>query len=77
MTECPRWAARGSPQKRRGFSHAFSSPGRSAKASGIFDVALRVLELADAEHHPAVADDRLAEERMAGVGGPATIRSPH
>jgi len=57
--------------------HGFSFPRAQAKASGIFDVALRVFRLADAETvSPAVAADRLAEERMRDVGRLATIRLP-
>jgi valine dehydrogenase (NAD+) len=57
--------------------HGFSFPRAQAKASGIFDVALRVFEAADAEGvSPAVAADRLAEERMRSVGRLATIRLP-
>jgi valine dehydrogenase (NAD+) len=57
--------------------HGFSFPRAQAKASGIFDVALRVFEAADAQGvSPAVAADQLAEERMADVGRLATIRLP-
>jgi valine dehydrogenase (NAD+) len=57
--------------------HGFSFPRAQAKASGIFEVALRVFRLADDEGiSPAVAADRLAEERMASVGRLATIRLP-
>src|SRR3712207_4445404 len=43
--------------------HGFSFPRAQSKASGIFDVALRVFELADTEGiSPAVAADRLAEQ---------------
>ena len=46
-------------------------------ASGIFDVALRVFADADAAGvAPAVAADRLAEERMTSVGRLAAIRLP-
>ena len=48
-----------------------------SKATGIFDVALRVFQTADKEGvPPSVAADRLAEERMASVGRLATIRLP-
>jgi valine dehydrogenase (NAD+) len=57
--------------------HGFSFVRAQAKASGIFDVALRVFRLADADGiPPAVAADRLAEERMRSVGRLATIRLP-
>ena len=57
--------------------HGFSFARAQAKASGIFDVALQVFEAADAERvSPAVAADRLAEERMRSVGRLATIRLP-
>jgi valine dehydrogenase (NAD+) len=57
--------------------HGFSFPRAQAKASGIFEVALRVFRLADAEGiSPAAAADRLAEERMTSVGRLATIRLP-
>jgi valine dehydrogenase (NAD+) len=55
--------------------HGFSFERARAKASGIHDVALRVFALADAEGiSPAVAADRLAEERIRTVGRLATIR---
>jgi valine dehydrogenase (NAD+) len=55
--------------------HGFSFPRAQSKVSGIFDVALRVFEAADAEGvSPAVAADRLAEERIRSVGRLATIR---
>jgi valine dehydrogenase (NAD+) len=55
--------------------HGFSFQRAQAKASGIFDVALRVFRTADEQGvSPAVAADRLAEERMRSVGGLATIR---
>jgi valine dehydrogenase (NAD+) len=58
--------------------HGFSFARAQAKASGIFDVALRVFRAADDEHvSPAVAADRLAEERMRSVGRLAAIRLPH
>jgi valine dehydrogenase (NAD+) len=57
--------------------HGFSFDRAKAKASGIFDVALRVFQEADvAGVAPAVAADRLAEERMRSVGRLATIRLP-
>ncbi|RBY92932.1 Glu/Leu/Phe/Val dehydrogenase [Blastococcus sp. TF02A-30] len=57
--------------------HGFSFARAQAKASGIFDVARRVFELADDEGvSPAVAADRLAEERMRSVGRLAAIRLP-
>jgi valine dehydrogenase (NAD+) len=57
--------------------HGFSFPRAQAKASGIFDVALRVFQTADDEGvSPAVAADRLAEERIQAVGRLATIRLP-
>jgi valine dehydrogenase (NAD+) len=58
--------------------HGFSFDRAKAKATGIFDVALRVFRAADDEGvSPAVAADRLAEERMRSVGRLATIRLPH
>jgi valine dehydrogenase (NAD+) len=58
--------------------HGFSFARAQAKASGIYDVALRVFRAADDEGvSPAVAADRLAEERMRSVGRLATIRLPH
>jgi valine dehydrogenase (NAD+) len=57
--------------------HGFSFERAKAKATGIFDVALRVFREADeAGISPAVAADRLAEERMRSVGRLATIRLP-
>ncbi|MCF6510027.1 Glu/Leu/Phe/Val dehydrogenase [Blastococcus sp. MG754426] len=57
--------------------HGFSFDRARAKASGIFDVALRVFALAEAEGvSPAVAADRLAQERIDSVGRLATIRLP-
>jgi hypothetical protein len=48
---------------------------RTPVADGIFDIALRVFHVADEEGvSPAVAADRLAEERMASIGRLATIR---
>jgi valine dehydrogenase (NAD+) len=55
----------------------FSEPRARAKAAGIFETTARVFELADAEGvPPAVAADRLAEERMARVGGLRRILLP-
>ena len=49
----------------------FSFPRARAKAAKIFETTLGVLALADAERvPPAVAADRLAEERMAAAGDP-------
>ncbi|MBY3554038.1 Glu/Leu/Phe/Val dehydrogenase dimerization domain-containing protein [Modestobacter lapidis] len=57
--------------------HGFSFARAEAKATTIFDVALRVFDAAAAAGvSPAVAADRLAEERMASVGRLATIRLP-
>jgi valine dehydrogenase (NAD+) len=57
--------------------HGFSFDRAQSKASGIFDVALRVFQEADAAGvAPAVAADRLAEERIRSVGRLATIRLP-
>jgi valine dehydrogenase (NAD+) len=57
--------------------HGFSFDRAKAKAEGIFDVALRVFRAADDEGvSPAVAADRLAEDRMRSVGRLATIRLP-
>ncbi|MCZ2838238.1 Glu/Leu/Phe/Val family dehydrogenase [Modestobacter sp. VKM Ac-2985] len=57
--------------------HGFSFARAESKATSIFDVALRVFAAADAEDvSPAVAADRLAEERMRSVGRLATIRLP-
>jgi valine dehydrogenase (NAD+) len=57
--------------------HGFSFPRAEAKTTTIYDVALRVFAAADAEGvSPAVAADRLAEERMRSVGRLATIRLP-
>jgi valine dehydrogenase (NAD+) len=57
--------------------HGFSFARAQAKASGIFDVALRVFQAADKEGvSPAAAADSLAEERMRSVGRLATIRLP-
>jgi valine dehydrogenase (NAD+) len=57
--------------------HGFSFARARSKAGGIFDVALRVFRAADEEGvSPAVAADRLAEERMRSVGRLATIRLP-
>ncbi|MCA0145862.1 Glu/Leu/Phe/Val dehydrogenase [Blastococcus sp. LR1] len=57
--------------------HGFSFPRAQSKASGIYDVALRVFALAESDGiSPAVAADRLAEERISSVGRLATIRLP-
>jgi valine dehydrogenase (NAD+) len=57
--------------------HGFSFDRAKVKAAGIFDVALRVFREADAAGvTPAVAADRLAEERIRSVGRLATIRLP-
>src|ERR687889_1314534 len=57
--------------------HGFSFARAQSKATGIFDVALRVFRAADKEGvPPSVAADRLAEERIASVGRLATIRLP-
>jgi valine dehydrogenase (NAD+) len=55
--------------------HGFSFARAQAKTSGIFDVAGRVFRAADTEGvSPAVAADRLAEERMRSVGRLSDIR---
>ena len=57
--------------------HGFSFARAESKATTIFDVALRVFAAADADGvSPAVAADRLAEERMSSVGRLAAIRLP-
>jgi len=57
--------------------HGFSFARAESKTTTIYDVALRVFAAADAEQvSPAVAADRLAEERMRSVGRLATIRLP-
>jgi valine dehydrogenase (NAD+) len=57
--------------------HGFSFARAEAKTTTVFDVARRVFETAEAEGvSPAVAADRLAEERMRSVGRLATIRLP-
>jgi valine dehydrogenase (NAD+) len=57
--------------------HGFSFARAESKATSIFDVALRVFAAADREGvSPAVAADRLAEERIRSVGRLATIRLP-
>jgi valine dehydrogenase (NAD+) len=57
--------------------HGFSFARAQAKASGIFDVALRVFRAADEQGvSPALAADRLAEERMRSIGRLGTIRLP-
>jgi valine dehydrogenase (NAD+) len=58
--------------------HGFSFARAQSKVTGIFDVALRVFQAADAAGgSPAVAADRLAEQRIKDVGRLATIRLPH
>ena len=55
----------------------FSEQRARAKATGIFETTARVFELADEEGvPPAVAADRLAEERMARVGALRRILLP-
>jgi hypothetical protein len=57
--------------------HGSSFTRTQSKASSIFDVTLRVFQAADKEGvSPAVAADRLAEERMRSVGRLASIRLP-
>jgi valine dehydrogenase (NAD+) len=57
--------------------HGFSFERARARAAGIFDTALRVFRTADEESvSPAVAADRLAEERIRSVSRLATIRLP-
>jgi valine dehydrogenase (NAD+) len=57
--------------------HGFSFERAKSKAGAIFDVALRVFAAADADGvSPAVAADRLAEERMRSVGRLSAIRLP-
>jgi len=57
--------------------HGFSFDRAKAKADGIFDIALRVFRAADEKGvSPAVAADRLAEERMRSVGRLSAIRLP-
>ena len=57
--------------------HGFSFERARARAAGIFDVTRRVLRTADDEGvSPAVAADRLAEERIRSVGRLAAIRLP-
>ncbi|MGY1702932.1 valine dehydrogenase, partial [Geodermatophilus sp. SYSU D00697] len=54
--------------------HGSSSVRAEAEAAGIFDVALRVFRAAEEQGvSPAVAADRLAEERMAAIDRLATI----
>jgi valine dehydrogenase (NAD+) len=58
--------------------HGFSFARAQSKVTSIFDVALRVFQAADAEGvSPAIAADRLAEERMRSVGRLSMIRLPH
>ena len=57
--------------------HGFAFDRAKTKTEVIFDVALRVFRTADEEGvSPAVAADRLAEERMRSVGRLAAIRLP-
>jgi valine dehydrogenase (NAD+) len=57
--------------------HGFSFDRAEARTAGVFDVTLRVLRVAEEEGvSPAVAADRLAEERMRSVGRLSTIRLP-
>jgi valine dehydrogenase (NAD+) len=57
--------------------HGFSFARAQARVTGIYDVALQVFRVADDEGvSPAVAADRLAEQRMRSVGRLATIRLP-
>ena len=57
--------------------HGFSFARAQTRASGIFDVALHVFRAAEESGvSPAIAADRLAEERMRSVGRLATIRLP-
>jgi valine dehydrogenase (NAD+) len=61
------------PGARGGFDFARAK----LRAGGIFDTALQVFRAADeAGVSPAVAADRLAEERMASIGRLARIRLP-
>ena len=60
-----------------GSQAGFSFERAKARTEGIFGVALQVFEASEAEGvSPAVAADRLAEERMSSVGRLATIRLP-
>jgi valine dehydrogenase (NAD+) len=55
---------------RRGPGGGFSFARAEVRAAGIYDTALRVFRRADAEGvSPAVTADRMAEERIASVGG--------
>ena len=57
--------------------HGFSFARAESTTTSIFEVALRVFDAARTEGvSPAVAADRLAEERMRSVGRLATIRLP-
>jgi valine dehydrogenase (NAD+) len=57
--------------------HGFSFARAQSKVTSIFDVALQVFQTADAAGvSPAVAADRLAEQRIKAVGRLATIRLP-
>jgi valine dehydrogenase (NAD+) len=58
--------------------HGFSFARAQSKVASIFDVALQVFRTADAARmSPAVAADRLAEQRMSAIGRLSTIRLPH
>ena len=58
--------------------HGFSFDRAKTRAGSIYDVALHVFRTADDSGvTPAVAADRLAEDRMRSVGRLATIRLPH
>jgi valine dehydrogenase (NAD+) len=60
-----------------GSGAGFSFDRAKHRAAGIFDVALRVFRAADDDGvSPAVAADRIAEQRIASVGRLATIRLP-
>ncbi|HEU5108808.1 MAG TPA: Glu/Leu/Phe/Val dehydrogenase dimerization domain-containing protein [Micromonosporaceae bacterium] len=57
--------------------HGFNFARAKQRATGIYDTTREILRLADAEGvPPAVAADRLAERRMAGVGRLRTILLP-
>ncbi|MPQ98705.1 valine dehydrogenase [Modestobacter sp. I12A-02628] len=57
--------------------HGFDFARAQARATTIFDATLRVLTAAaERDESPAVAADRLAEDRIAQVGRLATIRLP-
>jgi hypothetical protein len=74
---CPRTTDRCPPAPADADRSAAPPTRAEAWAGGIFDVALRVFRAADENGvSPAVAADRLAEERIASVGRLATIRLP-